>query len=88
MLWRCPGRLSCRWMLYTHCTSWDAAEHSPPVHPACPAAQWFARLWEIEPHDFWGYITNCGTGAPPVCMCGQACKCGLPLDAALGQQRR
>lgn len=56
--------------------------------PACPAAQWFARLWEIEPHDFWGYITNCGTGAPPVCMCGQACKWGLPQDAAPGQQHR
>lgn len=25
--------------------------------------QWFARLWEIEADDFWGYITNCGTGA-------------------------
>ncbi|EFN53269.1 hypothetical protein CHLNCDRAFT_53969 [Chlorella variabilis] len=23
--------------------------------------QWFARLWEIEVDDFWGYITNCGT---------------------------
>lgn len=22
---------------------------------------WFARLWEIEPADMWGYITNCGT---------------------------
>ena len=25
--------------------------------------QWFARLWEIDADDFWGYITNCGTGA-------------------------
>jgi len=23
--------------------------------------QWFAKLWEIEQDDFWGYITNCGT---------------------------
>eukprot|EP00887_Chlorella_sp_A99_P006485 scaffold3.g6485.t1 len=23
--------------------------------------QWFARLWEIELDEFWGYITNCGT---------------------------
>ncbi|XP_047959579.1 serine decarboxylase-like [Salvia hispanica] len=22
---------------------------------------WFARLWEIEKDDYWGYITNCGT---------------------------
>lgn len=22
---------------------------------------WFARLWEIERDDYWGYITNCGT---------------------------
>ncbi|KAJ4917294.1 Serine decarboxylase [Raphanus sativus] len=22
---------------------------------------WFARLWEIEREDYWGYITNCGT---------------------------
>ncbi|KAL6524977.1 hypothetical protein OROMI_030570 [Orobanche minor] len=22
---------------------------------------WFARLWEIEKSDYWGYITNCGT---------------------------
>ncbi|KAL3157766.1 hypothetical protein ABBQ32_012192 [Trebouxia sp. C0010 RCD-2024] len=23
--------------------------------------QWFAKLWEIDSEDFWGYITNCGT---------------------------
>ncbi|GMH32789.1 hypothetical protein BSKO_00623 [Bryopsis sp. KO-2023] len=23
--------------------------------------EWFAKLWEIEVKDFWGYITNCGT---------------------------
>ena len=23
--------------------------------------QWFARLWEIDQDDYWGYITNCGT---------------------------
>lgn len=22
---------------------------------------WFARLWEIEQEEYWGYITNCGT---------------------------
>ena len=22
---------------------------------------WFARLWEIEQNEYWGYITNCGT---------------------------
>lgn len=22
---------------------------------------WFARLWEIEQSEYWGYITNCGT---------------------------
>lgn len=38
--------------------------------------QWFARLWEIEPHDFWGYITNCGTGARATrCICTSRCIC-------------
>ena len=23
--------------------------------------QWFAKLWEIDSKDYWGYITNCGT---------------------------
>jgi histidine decarboxylase len=23
--------------------------------------QWFAKLWEIEMADMWGYVTNCGT---------------------------
>ncbi|GLT32154.1 hypothetical protein SLA2020_068400 [Shorea laevis] len=22
---------------------------------------WFARLWEIEKNEYWGYVTNCGT---------------------------
>ncbi|KAL6962439.1 histidine decarboxylase [Sarracenia purpurea var. burkii] len=22
---------------------------------------WFARLWEIDKNEYWGYITNCGT---------------------------
>ena len=22
---------------------------------------WFARLWEIEKEDYWGYITSCGS---------------------------
>jgi hypothetical protein len=36
--------------------------HQPALPPAALCcAQWFARLWEIEADDFWGYITNCGT---------------------------
>lgn len=23
--------------------------------------EWFAKLWEIDADEFWGYITNCGT---------------------------
>jgi histidine decarboxylase len=22
---------------------------------------WFARLWDLEKDEYWGYITNCGT---------------------------
>lgn len=22
---------------------------------------WFARLWDLEKNEYWGYITNCGT---------------------------
>ncbi len=22
---------------------------------------WFAKLWEIDTEDYWGYVTNCGT---------------------------
>jgi histidine decarboxylase len=22
---------------------------------------WFARLWDVAPDDYWGYVTNCGT---------------------------
>lgn len=22
---------------------------------------WFAKLWEIDEDEYWGYITNCGT---------------------------
>ena len=22
---------------------------------------WFARLWELEKDEYWGYMTNCGT---------------------------
>lgn len=33
--------------------------------PICSAQvgvlNWFARLWEIDEQDYWGYITNCGT---------------------------
>lgn len=33
---------------------------------ACDVAQigvlnWFAKLWEIENDEYWGYVTNCGT---------------------------
>ena len=40
---------------------------------------WFARLWQIEEDDYWGYITNCGTeGAFPffvflVLLCRARC---------------
>ena len=45
-----------------------------------PALQWFARLWEIDVDDFWGYITNCGTGAPPALAA--AGQCGLAAAVA------
>jgi histidine decarboxylase len=22
---------------------------------------WFARLWDIDQAEYWGYVTNCGT---------------------------
>ena len=22
---------------------------------------WFAKLWEIDSDEYWGYVTNCGT---------------------------
>ena len=22
---------------------------------------WFAKLWEIDSEEYWGYVTNCGT---------------------------
>jgi histidine decarboxylase len=22
---------------------------------------WFARLWDLQQYEYWGYITNCGT---------------------------
>ena len=22
---------------------------------------WFAKLWEIDQEEYWGYVTNCGT---------------------------
>lgn len=22
---------------------------------------WFAKLWEIDNEEYWGYVTNCGT---------------------------
>lgn len=30
-------------------------------HEQIGVLHWFARLWEIERSDYWGYITNCGT---------------------------
>ncbi|KAJ0228831.1 hypothetical protein HA466_0321730 [Hirschfeldia incana] len=33
--------------------------HSRPFEVG--VLDWFARLWEIERDDYWGYITNCGT---------------------------
>jgi glutamate/tyrosine decarboxylase-like PLP-dependent enzyme len=34
-----------------------------PVHLLLQVGvlNWFARLWEIEEQEYWGYITNCGT---------------------------
>lgn len=33
--------------------------HSRPFEVG--VLEWFAKLWEIERSEFWGYITNCGT---------------------------
>lgn len=33
--------------------------HSRPFEVG--VLDWFARLWEIEKNEYWGYITNCGT---------------------------
>ncbi|KAL0793665.1 hypothetical protein Bca101_065042 [Brassica carinata] len=33
--------------------------HSRPFEVG--VLDWFARLWEIERDEYWGYITNCGT---------------------------
>ena len=32
-----------------------------PLPAQVGVLQWFARLWEIDQDDYWGYITNCGT---------------------------
>lgn len=32
-----------------------------PVWLQIGVLQWFAKLWEIDTEDYWGYITNCGT---------------------------
>jgi hypothetical protein len=29
--------------------------------PQVGVLNWFARLWEIDEEEYWGYITNCGT---------------------------
>ena len=37
---------------------------SPPPSRGAPqigVLHWFARLWEIEVEEMWGYVTNCGT---------------------------
>lgn len=39
---------------------------TPNVCVCCAGVQvgvlnWFARLWEIDEQEYWGYITNCGT---------------------------
>lgn len=46
--------------------AFDFGEVVWPLKPLFVALQvgvldWFARLWEIEKDDYWGYITNCGT---------------------------
>ena len=49
-------------------TAWvrPTPQNMQNVHPEPGLLQigvlhWFARLWEIERSDYWGYITNCGT---------------------------
>ena len=40
------------------------AKHRPLLRPRRPQVgvlNWFARLWEIDEQEYWGYITNCGT---------------------------
>lgn len=32
-----------------------------PALPQVGVLNWFARLWEIDEQEYWGYITNCGT---------------------------
>ena len=32
----------------------------PPAHPTARPPR-FARLWELDPAEMWGYVTNCGT---------------------------
>ncbi|KAG0541139.1 hypothetical protein BDA96_03G470600 [Sorghum bicolor] len=33
--------------------------HSRPLEVA--VLDWFARLWDLGPGDYWGYVTSCGT---------------------------
>jgi hypothetical protein len=43
----------------TGCFPWWCSQHI-----ACRQVgvlNWFARLWDIDEDEYWGYITNCGT---------------------------
>jgi glutamate/tyrosine decarboxylase-like PLP-dependent enzyme len=31
------------------------------AHAQVGVLNWFAKLWEIDEDQYWGYITNCGT---------------------------
>ena len=33
--------------------------HSRPLEVA--VLDWFARLWDLQKDQYWGYITSCGT---------------------------
>ena len=39
----------------------SAARLLAPLRPQIGVLQWFARLWEIDADEMWGYVTNCGT---------------------------
>lgn len=45
-------------------TPWPLSHNPQGVHSRefeVGVLNWFARLWEIDEEEYWGYITNCGT---------------------------
>ena len=54
--WKCCKRLLTGSVCNSHVTSHDGA-----VRTQIGVLQWFARLWDIDQDEYWGYITNCGT---------------------------